>query len=205
VQRSTDFGAPTTVGSFSWLLWLGYAENNSARYTLTLDLMDQLWDRADPVGYVQGLGATPFANTPSHSVLMQISYGDHQVSMYAGAAEARSIGADAYEPGGTPGSALTTGGGRNANFNLFYGLKPAPTDGSYSGSVIEIWDSGPGHTLNPPVGNIPPTDSATNQDPHGDPRATPLAQQQISDYLQPSGTFVNVCANAPCHSSDYVP
>ena len=90
--------------------------------------MDQLWDRADPVGYTQGLGATPFADTPSHSVLMQIAYGDHQVSMYAGAAEARSIGADAYEPGGTPGSALTTGGGRAANFNLFYGLKPVPTE-----------------------------------------------------------------------------
>jgi hypothetical protein len=204
VQRSTDFGAPTTVGSFSWLLWLGYADNNSARYTLTLDLMDQLWDRADPVGYVQGLGATPFADTPSHSVLMQTAYGDHQVSMYAGAAEARSIGADAYEPGGTPGSALTTGGGRNSNFNLFYGLKPVPLSG-YTGSVIEIWDSGPGHTLNPPVGNLPPVDSTTNQDPHGDPRATPLAQQQISDFLQPSGTFVNVCANAPCHSSDYTP
>jgi hypothetical protein len=125
--------------------------------------------------------------------------------MYAGAAEARSIGADAYEPGGTPGSALTTGGGRAANFNLFYGLKPVPTNGSYSGSVIEVWDSGPGHTLNPPVGNVPPVDSTLNVDPHPDPRATPLAQQQISDYLEPSGTFQNVCANAPCHSSDYTP
>jgi hypothetical protein len=206
VQRSTDFGSPTTVGSFSWLLWNDYADNNSARYTVTLDLMDQLWDRADPVGYTQGLGATPFADTPTHSVLMQIAYGDHQVSMYSGAAEARSIGADAYEPGGTPGSALTIGGGRAANFNLFYGLKPVPTSGSYSGSAIEIWDSGPGHTLNPPVGNLaPPTNDPANQDPHGDPRATPLAQQQISDFLEPNGTFVNVCANAPCHSSDYTP
>jgi hypothetical protein len=206
VQRSTDFGAPTTVGTFSWLLWQGYARNNnSGIYTLTLDLMDQLWDRADPVGYVEGLGATPFANTPAHSVLMQIAYGDHQVSMYSGAAEARSIGADAYEPGGTPASALTPGGGRNANSNLFYGLKPAPTDGSYSGSVIEIWDSGPGHTLNPPVANLAPADSTTNVDPHRDPRATPLAQQQISEYLEPTGAFQNVCAGAPCHSSDYTP
>ncbi len=205
VQRSTDFGAPTTTGSFSWLLWGDYANGNSARYTVTLDLMDQLWDRADPVGYVEGLGSTPFAGTPSHSVLMQIAYGDHQVSMYAGAAEARSIGAEAYEPNGTVGSAVTIGGGRAANFNLFYGLKPVPTDGSYSGSVIEVWDSGPGHTLNPPVGNIPPTDSTTNVDPHGDPRATPLAQQQISDYLEPNGTFQNVCVNNPCHSSDYTP
>jgi hypothetical protein len=206
VQRSTDFGAPATVGTFSWLLWQGYAtDNNSGIYTLTLDLMDQLWDRADPVGYVEGLGATAFANTPTHSVLMQIAYGDHQVSMYSGAAEARSIGADAYEPGGTPGSAVTPGGGRNANFNLFYGLQPAPTDGSYAGSVIEVWDSGPGHTLNPPVANLAPTDSATNLDPHGDPRATPLAQQQISEYLEPTGSFRNVCAGAPCHSYDYTP
>lgn len=205
VQRSTDFGAPTTVGTFSWLLWQDYADNNSARYTMTLDLMDQIWDRADPVGYVQGLGATPFADTPTHSVLMDIAYGDHQVSMYAGADEARSIGADAYEPGGTPSSALTAGGGRNSNFNLFYGLKPVPTNGSYTGSVIEVWDSGPGHTLNPPVGNLPPVDSATNIDPHEDPRLTPAAQQQISDYLQPAGSFQDVCADAPCHSSDYTP
>lgn len=203
VQRSTDFGAPNATGTFSWLLWGGYAGNNSARYTMTLDLMDQLWDRADPVGYVEGLGATPFADTPSHAVLMQIAYGDHQVSMYAGAAEARSIGADAYEPAGTVGSALTIGGGRAANFNLFYGLKPVPLTG-YTGSAIEVWDSGPGHTLNPPVGNLPPpTNDPANQDPHGDPRATPLAQQQISDFLEPDGTFVNVCAGNPCHSSDY--
>jgi len=206
VQRSTDFGSPTQSGSFSWLLWGDYAtNNNSAIYTETLDLMDQLWDRGDPVGYVEGLGAHPLPDTPSHSVLMQIAYGDHQVSMYAGAAEARSIGADAYEPGGTPASALTPGGGRNANANLFYGLKPVPLNGSYTGSAIEVWDSGPGHTLNPPIGNIAPADTATNIDPHGDPRATPQAQQQISDFLEPNGTFVNVCGGQPCHSSDYVP
>ena len=206
VQRSTDFGSPTESGSFSWLLWGDYAtNNNSAIYTETLDLMDQLWDRGDPVGYVEGLGAHPLPDTPSHSVLMQIAYGDHQVSMYSGAAEARSIGADAYEPGGTPASALTPGGGRNANASLFYGLKPVPLNGSYTGSAIEIWDSGPGHTLNPPVGNVAPTINAANQDPHGDPRATPQAQQQISDYLEPNGTFVNVCGGQPCHSSDYTP
>ncbi len=205
VQRSTDFGSPSTVGSFSWLLWNQYADDNSARYTMTLDLMDQLWDRADPVGYTEGLGAHPFADTPSHSVLMDIAYGDHQVSMYAGAAEARSIGADAYEPGGTPASALTPGGGRTANANLFYGLAPVPTNGSYTGSAIEVWDSGPGHTLNPPVGNLAPADTTTNVDPHEDPRLTPAAQQQISDFLQPSGTFVSTCAGQPCHSYDYTP
>jgi hypothetical protein len=50
-----------------------------------------------------------------------------------------------------------------------------------------------------------PAGTATNIDPHGDPRATPAAQQQISDYLEPNGTFVNVCGGQPCHSSDYAP
>ena len=44
-----------------------------------------------------------------------------------------------------------------------------------------------------------------NQDPHEDPRNTPAAQQQISDFLQPNGTVTNVCGGKPCHSSDYTP
>jgi len=210
VQRSTDFGSPTQGGSFSWLLAGDYATSggafNGGVYGLTLDVMDQLWDQADPVGYVQGLAGRSLPGTPHHAVLMQIAYGDHQVSMYAGAAEARSIGADAYEPGGNPASALTPGGGRTANDNLFYGLNPAPLNGSYSGSVIEVWDSGPGHTLNPPVGNLAPAiNNPANQDPHSDPRTTLSAQQQISDFLQPNGTFTNVCGGQPCHSYDYAP
>ncbi len=225
VARSTDFGSPSQAGSFSWLLAGFYDNKNTSMYPLMLDLMDQQWDRADPDGYVEGLGAHPLADTPSHSVLMDIAFGDHQVSMYAGAAEARAIGADAYEPKGTSASALTftkpfscpsgtpcptpAQADRQLNDNLFYGLKPAPLNGKYSGSVIEVWDSGPGHTINPPVGDTAPADSSVTglsyeQDPHGDPRATPLAQLQISDFLQPSGTFKNVC-HGPCHSSDYTP
>jgi hypothetical protein len=219
VARSTDFGSPTQGGSFSWLLYGSYASQDASLYPMMLDLMDQQWDSADPDGYVEGLGAKTLPDTPSHSVLMDIAYGDHQVSMYAGAAEARALGADAYEPKGTSASALTPTGpipsadkatytagevDRQVNDNLFYGLSPAPLNGKYKGSVIEVWDSGPGHTWNPPVGDIPPATTSLNQDPHSDPRQTPLAQAQISDFLKPSGTFVNVC-DGPCHSSDYTP
>ena len=57
----------------------------------------------------------------------------------------------------------------------------------------------------PPVGNIPPTAGATNIDPHPDPRGTPAAQQQISDYLEPNGAVTNVCGGAPCHTSVFTP
>ena len=56
-----------------------------------------------------------------------------------------------------------------------------------------------------PVGNIPPTAGPNNIDPHHDPRETPLAQTQISDFLEPNGAVVNVCGGAPCHSSVFTP
>jgi hypothetical protein len=191
IQRSVDF-AP-----FGAVVEGVYAYGDQSAYTATLDLLDQQWDSADPVGYVQGMTNHPFPDTPSHSVLMQIAYGDHQVSMYAGAAEARAIGAEAYLPNGTG-----LDPDRNVDRNLFYGIPAVQLNGKYTGSVVEIWDDGAGLVDSPPVGNIPPTAGA---DPHGDPRATPLAQQQIGDFLEPHGTFVNVCGGTPCHTSVYTP
>ena len=127
---------------------------------------------------------------------MQIAYGDFQVSMYAAAAEARTVGASAYEPALDP--------ARSRDRNLLYGIRPI---GHYpfSGSAIEIWDSGAGRVQPPPGGNVPPTAGADNIDPHHDPRNTPLAQQQISAFLEPNGTVTDVCGGAPCHSSVFTP
>src|ERR1700749_774343 len=125
----------------------------------------------------------PLPGTPSHQVLMQIAYGDHQVSMYAGAIEARTVGASAYQP------ALDLTTNRSRDRKLFRGL-PAIKAFPFTGSAIEIWDSGPGHTQPPPLTNTPPVTATTGdqQDPHGDPRATPATQQPISHFLQPHGT-----------------
>jgi hypothetical protein len=161
-----------------------------------LDLLQQLWDRGDPDGYAQQMTSHPLPDTPSHQVLMQIAYGDHQVSMYSAAVEARTIGASAYQP------ALAAD--RSRDKNLFYGL-PKIAAFPFSGSAVEIWDSGPGHTQAPPLGNVAPVDSSANQDPHQDVRNTPLAREQKSDFLEPGGTIVNVCAGQPCRSYDYTP
>ena len=46
---------------------------------LILDLLQTLWDRADPNGYAAHMtGGLP--STPSHHVLLQLGYGDHQVA-----------------------------------------------------------------------------------------------------------------------------
>jgi hypothetical protein len=130
---------------------------------------------------------------------MQIAYGDFQVSMYAAAAEARTIGASAHVP------ALDTSGDRARDQQLLFGV-PAISSYPFAGSAIVLWDSGPGHTQAPPLANLPPlTNNPASQDPHEDPRYTPAAQLQISDFLTPAGAVVDVCAGLPCHTSTYMP
>jgi hypothetical protein len=188
IQRSSDFTPFKQV--------LENAYTDLSLYPLITDLMQQLWDRGDPIGYAAYMTSNPLPDTPAHTVLMQNAYGDFQVSMWAGAAEARTIGASAVEPALDP--------VRSRDANLLYGI-PAVQHYPFNGSAIEIWDSGKGRVQPPPVGNIPPTSAPNNNDPHEDPRHTPAAQTQISDFLQPNGSVVSVCAGSPCHSYDYTP
>ncbi len=46
---------------------------------------------------------------------------------------------------------------------------------------------------------------STNIDPHEDVRNTPLARQQKSEFLEPSGAVFDVCAGQPCRTSVYTP
>jgi hypothetical protein len=190
VQRSTDF-AP-----FGTILNLAYPDNSM--YTLTLDLIQQLWDRGDPDGYAQYMTSHPLPDTPGHTVLMQIAYGDHQVSMYAAAVEARTIGASAHAP------ALDLNTDRARDRNLFYGI-PAIGHYPFRGSAIVIWDAGPGLVQPPPVANVAPQDTSTNNDPHEFVRKSPLARAQKSDFLRPKGIVVDVCDGKPCHTFNYTP
>jgi hypothetical protein len=190
VQRSTDF---TPFGA---ILFNSYTDRSLS--PVILDLLQQLWDRGDPDGYAQQMTTHPLPGTPPHQVLMQVAYGDHQVSMYAAAVEARTIGASAYQP--------ALAGDRTRDRNLFYGL-PSIKAFPFTGSAIEVWDDGPGLVSPPPVGNVPPiTGTARGQhDPHSDVRATPAARQQKSDFLSPSQTITDVCGGQPCRASVFTP
>ncbi len=183
VQRSTDFAPLKSILEKSY--------PDQSLYPVILDVVQQLWDRGDPDGYAPQMTSHPLPDTPSHTVLMQIAYGDFQVSMYAATAEARTIGASAYQP------ALSSV--RIPDRNLLYGL-PAIRSYPFRSSAIEIWDSGPARVQPPPVGNVPPTAGSHNADTHYDPRYTPATQSQISDFLAPAGVMVNVCGSKPCHS-----
>jgi hypothetical protein len=168
-------------------------------HPLVLDLLQQLWDRADPDGYAPQMTSHPLPNTPPHAVMLQIAYGDFEVSMYAAAVEARSVGVSAHAP------ALDANNDRARDRKLLFGI-PAISSYPYAGSAIVLWDSGPGRTHPPPLANLPPpAASAANGDPHEDPRYTPAAQLQTSAFLEPGGGVIEVCGGQPCHSSSYVP
>ncbi|MEO8966157.1 MAG: hypothetical protein ABI355_01060 [Solirubrobacteraceae bacterium] len=190
VQRSVDF-AP-----FGSLLYPAYPDETL--HPWLLDLIQQLWDRGDPDGYAQQMTAHPLPDTPAHQVLMQIAYGDFQVSDYSAAVEARTVGASVYRP------ALELTTNRAANGNLFYGL-PAIRAFPFHGSAIEIWDSGAGRVQPPPFANLPPVKAVNNIDPHEDVRSTPLARVQKSAFLAPGGAVIDVCGGRPCRSSVYTP
>jgi hypothetical protein len=200
------------VSSIDWANWLiprtqGIGDFGTEQDTeygdlsarpLLLDLMQQIWDRGDPDGYVQHLISDQFPGTLPHEVLMQTAYGDEYVSMYSAAAEARTIGVDAYQPAVDP--------DRAADANLLYGLTPVPGS-PFDGSAIDIWDLGPGLVRPPPVLDLQPAlnEPPPNTNPHESVQYTPAAQQQISDFLSPDGAFVDVCGGAPCQAQGYTP
>jgi hypothetical protein len=165
-----------------------------------LDLMQQLWDRGDPDAYAQYMISDPLPDTPSHTVLMQVAYGDKEVPMYAAAVEARTIGAFAHQP------ALDLATNRIRDRNLLYGI-PAIPSYPFNGSAIVVWDSGPGLVRPPPVASIPApaNEPPPNFDPHEVVSYTPAAQTQISDFLERNGAVVDVCNGQPCRAIGYEP
>src|SRR5258708_11256110 len=69
---------------------------------LILALIQTLWARSDPNGYASHMTGqrpqTGLPNTPTHHVLLQPAYGDHQVANITAETEARTIGAAGLYP-----------------------------------------------------------------------------------------------------------
>jgi hypothetical protein len=197
LQRSSDFPA-YALFLYGKVGTGGYPDTSI--HPVLLSIMQQLWDRGEPDGYATRMTQNPLPNTPAHNVLMHVAYGDFQVSQYAAAVQARTVGAAVHEP------ALDIPP-RNQDRNLTAAI-PAIDSYPYDGSAIIFWDSGAGHTLPPPITNTAPQESLTppiNLDPHGDPRSTPEARTQISEFLRPGGAVVDVCNGEPCHTYNFTP
>lgn len=160
LPRSSDFVAQETLPQFvaqnlmemasnpssydpTSLVGVGYSNvldlfyPDQSQRQMLLDLIQTLWDRADPNGYVGHMGRaaeegllpdctgagvvqaseqtvarcdTGTAHPgPDHHVLMQVAWGDHQVANFTAFDEARTIGAKAV---GAPGTSDQPGSGQ---------------------------------------------------------------------------------------------
>jgi len=206
LRRSIDFDLykPFFSGAGTGDSGGGYPSVKDQSFLLSMGQM--LWDRAEASGYAYHIEQRPLPNTPRHSVLMHVAYGDHQVSMWAAEFMARSIGAKLRVPALEP--------GRHPDSNPFFALEPVPA-GDYTGSVLSFWDNGPlgggaadGGTAAPPTDNTSPFEPDFGNDPHSLPRKDTTAQAQKSFFLMPEGEgkFVDTCdPSLPCTTDGYLP
>jgi hypothetical protein len=227
LQRSTDFGRGTDdegppqrmpsvtspgddLPSYAWLVYKAYP--SEADRQVVLALMQMLWDRGEADGYAWHMTSHPYDNTPAHKVLMSVAFGDHQVSNWAAAVEARTIGAYLRTP------VLDTSTRGDGADGRYFGEIPAIPSYPWGGSAITVWDSGPitlgdcYGTAAPPLVNVPvrngcKTDSHGNllddsggEDPHENPRNTPADREMKSEFLRPGGVVIDPCGGQPCHS-----
>ncbi len=175
---------------------------NETERPLVLDLMQMLWDRGEPDGYAERMTSDPLPDTPAHQVLMDVAFGDHQVTDYQAEVEARTVGASAHKP------ALYEG--RWPEMSALWGV-PGISHYPYTGSAIYYWDIGPvrenpGHPGSeigvepPPFENVPTT---TGEDPHSAPRAAPAEQQLVSDFFNGAIPKSDNCGHKACYAGSF--
>jgi hypothetical protein len=196
LNRSVDFDL--------YKLILNPAYPSPLRQQLALSMIQMLWDRSEANGYAHRMTGDPLPNTPPHEVMLNVAFGDHQVTTWQADVEARTIGAQAHEP--------VVYDGRWPGVDVLWDVPTIETY-PYTGSSIVYWDSGPVRpdpgnpaeeigTAPPPVGNLP---NRTGEDPHGDPRVAPEEMQMVSDFLMPDAQsqITDTCGALPCFAGGF--
>ncbi|MBI2388767.1 MAG: hypothetical protein HYV09_04040 [Deltaproteobacteria bacterium] len=160
LNRSVDF-AP-----FFFLLSGVYSDAYDLQ--LALGLVQMLWDRTEPGGYVRTINEEPLPGTPKHEVLLHIAYGDHQVTPLGAHYIARAVGAKNVVP----------------FLREVWGV-PAQTP-PFSGSAMVEFDFG---TPEAPKENVP---NDQGEDPHDLVRELEVAMDQEAKFLK-EGVVAHFC------------
>jgi hypothetical protein len=155
---------------------------------LLLSMVQLLWDRGEGNGYAHFMTDNPLPDTPPHEVLMRVAFSDHQVANVTAEVEARTIGAEMYDPALLP--------GRHWSDDPFFGLERAQPaeDGTpwRDGSILVYYDSGGVNftgkrgigVITPPNQNVPPRPEwGYGRDPHSDPRASEAGITHAIEFL----------------------
>ena len=191
LQRSVDFD------EYAPILYGGYP--NELERQLWLAQIQLLWDRGESDGYAQHITSRPLPNTPKHTVLMHVAFGDHQVADFTTSIMARTFGARIRQPALDP--------GRSPFSSPFAGIGRIPSY-PFRGSAVVWWDTGTPRQVGaerlgtgpPPLTNTP---NRTGDDPHSSPRSQVTARVQKSEFLKVGGAVVDVCSGKPCYADGW--
>lgn len=140
---------------------------------MLLSVMDQLWDRAEPSGYLNAISEDLLPNTPEHRVIFHYGLGDAQVSYLGAEMMARSVGAVLFDPYSSEGDYPIS------DIELAYG----PVERS----VLVPYDFG---VPDVPVTNTPPDET---YDTHEKPRRERTAQDQMFQFFE-TGVVTPTCS-----------
>jgi hypothetical protein len=197
LTRSVDFE------DYSLVLYPSYP--SESQRPLLLAMIQMMWDRGEPNGYANHMTSDPLPGTPAHHVLIDMAYGDHQVTNVATEVEARTIGAPlrypTLDPGRTPGFV-----------NFFPDIPTLDLPGDADGNGMFVWDIGPKRddgmggflgTDPAPITNTAPDDSF-GVDPHDTVIDTsPQIRHQIAEFLKPEGQIIDPCGPDPCYAAGW--
>jgi hypothetical protein len=170
LNRSADFGA--------YMILLRGALHNSRAMQLVVGLLQMIWDRTEPAGYVSyladGTAVAPGAKPIPHQVLLHVAIGDQQVTPLGAHIIARTVGAKNLSP---------------VNRSI-WGIPEDP--GPITGSAMVEFDF---HNKESPKTNVPP-DSTYGEDPHDEVRKMHEAMDQSDEFFR-TGIVKPTCTG-PC-------
>lgn len=168
LNRSSDFGGYAAIMNIIY--------KSALDFQLMLGLLQMMWDRSEPDGYVPYIRENTLPNTPPHEVLMHVAIGDHQVTPLGAHLIARTIGAKNLS---------------SVNRSVF-GIDEAPAP--IQGSAMVEFDFGLPAS---PTTNTPPTDSS-GEDPHDKVRVLPAAEAMADKFFR-TGIVDQTCdGGGPC-------
>jgi hypothetical protein len=174
LNRSHDF-AP-----FFDILQVTYPNGRAIQHLL--GIIQMMWDRSEPDGYVPYIVSNNLPTTPSHTVLIHAQIGDYQVTPLGAHIIARAVGAQNLSP---------------VNREIF-GVPDAPSPITGSALVEWNWGLDPAPETNTPPVNLCPMNAPPKcGDPHDQGRKQPASIQQEITFFT-TGTVVQTCGMGPC-------
>ena len=169
LNRSEDFSG------FSGILHIVYKDPRDTQ--IAVSLLQLMWDRTEPDGYVPYITQNMFPNTPQHQVMIEVGIGDYQVTPLGAHVIARAVGAKNVSP---------------VNREV-YGVQDLAAP--FLGSAMAEYDFG----LPPaPETNTAPS-GPPGTDPHQLVRSLPTSQKQVDSFFR-TGTVNNFCSG-PCNGN----